>query len=283
MFANGDRSADPDHAVALAVAAEQAGYESLWAVQHVVMPVAHASRYPYSADGTVPGGVAVAIPDPLVWLAYVAAATSTIGLATGVLVLPQLNALVVAKQAATLDRLSRGRCLLGVGVGWLREEFEALGAAFEGRGARLDEQLAVLRAAWADDIVAHHGPTMTFAGLAVEPKPLGRRIPIIVGGHTPAAVRRAARLGDGFFPLGVRGAALGEMVGDLRRRVVEAGRADGAVGVTADAPRTPEEARVIVETGVERVVVNAPAVPAGALPDALAERLADVRRALTGA
>ena len=145
MFVNGDRGAGPEHAAALAIAAESGGFESLWAVQHVVMPVNHRSRYPYSSAGTVPGGVAVAIPDPLVWLSFVAAITTKIRLATGVLVLPQQHALVVAKQAASLDRLSGGRLMLGVGAGWLREEFEVLGARFDGRGALMDEQIAVMR------------------------------------------------------------------------------------------------------------------------------------------
>src|ERR1700733_23669 len=163
MFANGGRSAEPDHAIGLAQAAEAAGYESLWAVQHVVIPIATSSRYPYSSGGAIPGGSGVAIPDPLVWLAYIASATTRIGLATGVLVLPQQPALVVAKQAATLDRLSGGRLTLGVGAGWLRQEFDALGMAFEGLGHLLDEQIEVLRAAWSPGKALFEETSIPFA------------------------------------------------------------------------------------------------------------------------
>ena len=148
MFANGARSAESDHALVLVQAAEHVGYESLWAVQHVVMPIGHASRYPYSDAGTVPGGTSVAIPDPLVWLAWAGALTSSIALATGVVVLPQQHPLVVAKQVATLDRLTGGRVILGVGAGWLREEFAALDSDFDMRGARMDEAIEVKRRAW---------------------------------------------------------------------------------------------------------------------------------------
>jgi probable F420-dependent oxidoreductase len=280
MFANGDRSAEPEHALELARNAEALGFESLWAVQHVVMPVDHVSKYPYSPGGAIPGGAPVAIPDPFVWLAYAAAVTTDIRLATGVVVLPQQHALVVAKQVATLDRLSGGRVILGVGAGWLREEFEALGAQFEGRGGLLDEQIEVLRAAWSDGNVEHVGPRLSFAEVAVEPKPIQKPVPVVIGGHTKRAIHRAARIGDGFFPLGARGDALAAMVGELRRSAIEFDRDPDAVEVTADAPRTAEQARTIRDLGVHRVIVNAPAVPTTELRAALEARLADVARLL---
>ena len=273
MFANGSRSAEPAHATELARAAEAAGYESLWAVQHVVMPMQHTSRYPYAAEGAVPGGSQVAIPDPFVWLGFAAAVTSTILLATGVVIAPQQHALVLAKQAATLDRLSSGRLMLGVGAGWLREEFDALAAPFDGRGALLDEQIDVLRAAWTQPIVAHNGPRMSFSGLAVEPKPVQRTIPIVVGGHTTAAIRRAGRTGDGFFPLAARGPDLARLVATMREVATSHGRDATAIEVTADAPRTAEQATVIDQLGIDRVVINAPDVPTEALGAALAAKL----------
>ena len=190
MFVNGGRSAEAEHAGALAVLAEELGYESLWAVQHVVMPVGHASQYPYSNSGTVPGGHAIAIPDPLVWLAWVGALTSRIRLATGVLVLPQQHPLVVAKQVATLDRLTGGRVILGVGAGWLREEFEALGAGFEDRGGRFEESIEVLRRAWSPGPTDFGGEHVEFAPVHVEPKP-DAPVTIVVGGHSVAAARVA--------------------------------------------------------------------------------------------
>lgn len=142
MFANGAAASEPDRAAELAVEAESLGFESLWAVQHIVIPVRYGSRYPYSSKGTIAGGNDVAIPDPLIWLSYVAARTQLIRLATGVLILPQQHPLVVAKQVATLDRLS-----VGLGAGWLAEEFRAVGQVFARRGTRLDEGIEVLRAA----------------------------------------------------------------------------------------------------------------------------------------
>ena len=134
MGANVGAFAEPDNAVALARAAESAGFDSLWTFEHVVVPHSFGSTYPYSASGKSPGLLNTAMPDPMVWLAYVAAATSTIKLGTGILILPQRNPVVMAKQAATLDVMSGGRLRLGVGVGWLREEFDALGVPFERRG-----------------------------------------------------------------------------------------------------------------------------------------------------
>ena len=148
-FANTGPMVEPAVAVAFARAAEAAGFESIWTVEHVVVPTEYASPYPYSPTGKMPGTVDSPIPDPLIWLTYVAAATSAIRLATGILVLPQRNPVVLAKETATLDQLSGGRLLLGIGVGWLKEEFDAIGVPFAERGARTDE--AVTRAARAVD------------------------------------------------------------------------------------------------------------------------------------
>jgi hypothetical protein len=126
---------EPAAAHRVARAAEAAGFESLITVEHVVWPTRYDSRYPYSPDGRLPGGPGTLLPDPLIWMAHVAAATTTLRLITGVLVVPQRNPLVLAKQVATLDHLSGGRICLGIGVGWLREEFDALGVPFERRGA----------------------------------------------------------------------------------------------------------------------------------------------------
>ncbi len=278
MFANGAAAAEPEHAATLAVAAERAGYDSLWAVQHVVMPVEHASEYPYSASGTVPGGTAVAIPDPLVWLAWAGAQTSTILLATGVLVLPQQHPLVVAKQAATLDRLTGGRLLLGLGAGWLQEEFAALASDFDGRGPRMEECMQVLRLAGEPGPLEFHGTHIDFAPVWVEPKP-ARRIPLVIGGHTTAAARRAGRLADGFFPLSCQGEALTKLVGIVREAAEAAGRDPRAIEITVDAPRTAEDAAVQRALDVDRVVVNAPHVPTGELAAALASKLAATREA----
>ena len=132
----------------LAGSAEKAGFESIWTVDHVVVPSGYRSRYPYDPSGRLPSGEDAPFPDPLIWLAYVAGTTSTIRLATGILILPQRNPLVLAKELATLDYLSSGRVTLGVGIGWLKEEFEALGIPFERRGERTEESIAAMRALW---------------------------------------------------------------------------------------------------------------------------------------
>jgi probable F420-dependent oxidoreductase len=280
MFANGARSAEPEHAAALARAAEAAGFESLWAVQHIVVPVEHDSEYPYSESGTIPGGPFVAVPEPLVWLAYVAAVTTRIRLATGILILPEQHPLVVAKQVATLDRLCGGRFSLGVGAGWLREEFDAVGAVFDGRGARMDEAIGVMRRAWAERVAVSDGPAYAHGPVAVEPKPVNGAVPIVIGGHTPAAARRAGRLGDGFFPLAVYGEDLRRLVLEVRRHAEEAGRDPLAVEISADPPRHEADAEVLQELGVARVIVNAPHAETAELPERLEQRLAKVRTLL---
>ena len=145
MFANTGPFVEPDAAVELAQAAEAAGCESIWTVEHVVVPAGYASQYPYAKDGRMPGGREdFDIPDPLIWLSYVAAATNKIRLATGVMIMPQRNPLVTAKAVATLERLSKGRMILGIGSGWLEEEFDALGISFDDRGDRTDEYLEAM-------------------------------------------------------------------------------------------------------------------------------------------
>jgi probable F420-dependent oxidoreductase len=150
MFANTGFGSSPDGAVNIAQAAEAGGFEALWTVEHVVVPSGYESKYPYDPSGKMAGGAeAFDLPDPLIWLAYVAAATERIRLATGILILPQRNVVITAKEIATLDHLSGGRVTLGVGAGWLAEEFAALGVPFEDRGKRLDEYIDTLRELWA--------------------------------------------------------------------------------------------------------------------------------------
>jgi len=282
MFANGARAAEPVHAAVLVSAAERVGFESLWAVQHVVMPIGHASSYPYSDSRTVPGGTSVAIPDPLVWLAWAGALTSTIALATGVLVLPQQHPLVVAKQVATLDRLSGGRGILGVGAGWLREEYAALDADFDDRGPRMDEAIEAMRRAWEAGPAEFRGDHLSFEAVDVEPKPT-RSVPIVIGGHSPAAARRAGRLADGFFPLACQGERLEELVAIVRRSAADAGRDPAIIEMTVDAPRTDADAETQMRLGVTRVVVNAPHVATADVTAALEERLAAVQERFANA
>src|SRR5690349_5290527 len=224
MFANVGPLGTPDVAVGFAHVAEECGFESLWTVEHVVVPSGYQSQYPYSEDGRMPGGESAPIPDPLVWLSYIAGVTNTIRLGTGILILPQRNPLVLAKELATLDLLSRGRVELGVGVGWLREEFDALGIPFERRGARTDEYVDVLRRVWREPETAYDGEFTRFAPVKSFPKPArADGIPVHIGGHTDVSARRAGRIGDGYFP-GRTGEDLEHLLAVMRAAARDAGR-----------------------------------------------------------
>src|SRR5712675_1142224 len=156
---------DPEGARRLVRLAEAAGFDSVFAVEHVVFPDNYTSVYPYAPGGRLPGGPSAKFPDPLIWLTWVAAATTRLRFMTAVLILPQRNPLVLAKEVATLDHLTGGRISLGIGVGWLKEEFEALGVPFEHRGARTDECIAAMRALWARDDASYDGRFVSFRGM----------------------------------------------------------------------------------------------------------------------
>ena len=200
FFAVGiDASTEPQVLRTVAMAAERLGFATLWAPEHVVLVEEYASQYPYSS-GKFPGPPDTPIADPFVTLAYAAACTSTIRLGTGICLVPEHNPLVLAKTAATLDRLSRGRFILGAGVGWLAEEFQALGIPFEHRGARTREYIEVMRRLWTERSSTHHGRFVDFAGVLSYPKPAGdKAIPVWFGGESPAALRRVATYGDGWI------------------------------------------------------------------------------------
>lgn len=192
---------DPGSALEITKIADEVGFESVWGGEHVIFPAKIESSYPYTADGKVPATKDTPIPDPLIWLAYVAAAAPTMRLGTCILILPQRNPLVLAKELATLDHLSGGRVELGIGVGWLKEEFDALGVPWERRGRRNDEYVEALRTIWSGQEVEYHGEFVDFDPLTCTPQPAqGADIPILVGGDTDVAIRRAARLADGYFP-----------------------------------------------------------------------------------
>jgi probable F420-dependent oxidoreductase len=255
MFANAGPSSEPEYAIAVAQLCEQLGFESIWTVEHVVVPSGYQSQYPYSDNGRMPGGEDVPIPDPLIWLAFVAAATKSIRLATGILILPQRNPVILAKEIATLDRLSGGRVELGVGVGWLEEEFDALGVPFAERGKRTDEYIEVLRKLWREPESTHQGSFTAFAPLKSYPKPAAKEgPPIHIGGHTPAAARRAGRLGDGFFP-GRTGEDLDSLLDIMRKTAVDAGRNPDAIEVTSGGGLDLDAVLKAADLGVDRYVV----------------------------
>ena len=256
-YCNTGRYTDPARAVELMQAGEAAGFESAWTVEHTVIPHGYQSAYPYSETGKIPGGDGdFDLPDPLIWMAYVAAATTRMKFATGVVILPQHNPVILAKQVATLDAMSHGRVLLGVGVGWLREEFEALGATFSERGARTDEYIAVMRELWSADAPSFSGKFFRFSRAYMRPKPPGGSVPIIIGGHSTFAAIRAGRLGDGFFP--ARGYTP-ELLALVRQTARDAGRDPEAIEITASLPDSLDDLPALAKAGVRRVLVPASA------------------------
>ena len=241
-FVGSGPMAQPGMAADLAQAAEELGFTAMWMPEHVVIPIAMQSPYPYSPDGKLPAaGMTADAPDPLMWLAFVAARTSRIQLCTGVLVLGQRNPLIVAKEAATLDVLSQGRAVLGIGGGWLAEEFEALNVPFGERGRRMDEYVAVMRALWAEHPTSFHGEFTNFDQCVSLPHPVQvGGIPIVVGGDSARAARRAGELGNGWFPGIPNPSTLGPLGDRMRKAAEQAGRDPDAISLqtswTNDAP-----------------------------------------------
>jgi probable F420-dependent oxidoreductase len=259
-------TADPRWMAPFARHLEACGFESVVVVEHTVLATQYDSVYPYDRSGRVELAADCPIPDPLDLLSFLAGHTDRLGLATGVLVLPNHHPVVLAKRAATVDVLSGGRLRLCVGVGWLREEIEACGTDFGSRGRRADEQLAVLRALWDDrpEGVSHHGEFFQFDNAVCSPKPVaGQHLPVHIGGHSKAAARRAGRFGDGFQPLGVTGAQLDALLALTRDEAVAVGRnpADIEVSLGHSVNKIDSErAERLAAQGADRLVLAMPPI-----------------------
>ena len=267
-------TADPDWMTTFAVGAEQLGYDSLYTVEHVVVPTVYDENYPYSESGRMPLPADCPIPDPLDLLAFLAGRTERILLGTGVVVGPHHHPLILAKRLATIDRLSGGRMLLGVGVGWMREELESTGVDFSTRGRRLDEILAAMRAVWADDVSGFDGEFFSFTDVRSEPRPVqAGGVPIHIGGHSEAAARRAGRYGDGFHPLGLDDDELVARWALARRTAEDAGRDPDALELcTTLFVGSVDEAAVdhAASLGVSRIVCSTASADWSRLSDELA-------------
>lgn len=256
-FGNTGPFVEPTAAASLGRAAEAHGIDSIWTVEHVIVPKEYESTYPYSANGKMPGGHESPIPDPLIWLTWIGAATTRLKLATGIVILPQRNPAVLAKEVATLDQLTSGRMILGIGVGWLEEEFDALGVPFEKRGARTDEYMAALRTLWASDDATFHGEFVHYDGISMNPKPAAGHVPIHIGGHSARAARRAGEHGDGFFP---GKGDLPMLIDVVHQTAADAGRDPASIEITASHPGLfGEDPGAAVEEaeawGVHRLVI----------------------------
>jgi probable F420-dependent oxidoreductase len=252
LFAiNSHACAEPEAAARIGTLAERLGYDSLWAGEHVVIPSPRVDPSPMEPDEP--------ILDPLVALAHVAAHTERIKLGTGIIILPQRNPLVLAKQVASLDVLSGGRLILGIGVAYLEPEMRAIGVPMEGRGARADEYLAAMRALWEQDAPSFSGRYVNFDGIDAHPRPVQRPLPVVVGGHTRAAHRRAARSADGWYGFMVGLRAMAEQRELMRAAIEESGRERPLHVSVTPARRLDEDAvRAYAELGVDRLIVALP-------------------------
>ncbi|MEZ7981142.1 MAG: LLM class F420-dependent oxidoreductase [Myxococcota bacterium] len=192
---------DAGYVIPLVEMLEEVGIEIVWTVEHVIMADNYEPLYPYSDDGRAPTSPDTLMPDPLEWLAFAAARTDRMNLGTAVIIASQHSAAILAKRVATLDALSGGRVRLGVGLGWQREEYEAIGVPYRDRGRRLDETLEAMRVLWKDDLATYQGKHVSFENVHMDTKPAnGVSVPILIGGSSDFAARRAGRLGDGWYP-----------------------------------------------------------------------------------
>lgn len=250
---------------AVAMAAEAAGFATLWSGEHVVLVDQPLSRYPYSADGRISVPADADWLDPLLSLTFAAAVTNRITVGTGVLLLPEHNPVLVAKQAATLDVLSAGRLTLGIGVGWSAEEFAALGVPFDRRGQRAAEYVTAMRRLWSDDVASFAGEFASFDAIRVNPKPVReRRIPVVVGGNSDAALRRVAAFGDGWYGFNLTVAAAAERIEWLAAECRRVGRSMTELSVAvALTDGEPGAVRDLDRAGVTELVLvgAAPADP----------------------
>ena len=255
----GNGNATPELMRALGPAVEERGFESIWVAEHVVLFDDYESSYPYSPDGKFPGGADSGLLEPLTALTYLAAITDRVRLGTGICLVPQRNPVYTAKQVADLDNLSGGRVDFGVGMGWLREEFEAVAMPFERRGRRGDEHLAVMRSLWTEEVSEHRGELYDLPPCRLYPKPVQQpHPPIHVGGESDAALRRVARLGQGWFSFGRRADALAEPLARLDELLAAAGRSRADIELTVCPylePVTPEAVGQYAAAGVDRLVV----------------------------
>ncbi len=245
--------------IAAAQTAERLGYESVWRPDHLVLPVKPTATYPYREDGVAPLDAGWPIVDALTAFAFISAVTSTILMGTAVYILPLRHPIVTARTVLGIDRLSRGRMLLGIGVGWLEDEFRIAGQDFKSRGARTDEIIQILKKLWTESEPAFHGKYYDFDPVKFEPKPYANpHPPIIVGGETEAALRRAARLGDGWYGVSHDPEKMQEFRDHLLALRRGYGREHEPFEISVNAPRDLDADAVAryEEAGTDRVVIT---------------------------
>ncbi|HTT76784.1 MAG TPA: LLM class F420-dependent oxidoreductase [Candidatus Binataceae bacterium] len=242
--------------------AEALGFESAWIGEHLIIPVKSESKYPYSKDGAFPAPLNVPFHDPMLALTYAAAVTSKIKLATGVFVVPLRNAITTAKSVASLDVLSNGRVIFGVGVGWWAEEFAVTGASFKDRALKTREYIELMKELWTKDEPSYHGKTISVEGVRFYPKPIQKpHPPIVVGGTSDLAIKRTVRYGDGWYAVARSLDETRELIRKLREAERGANRSkpvEVTVSLRTGHPLTLDEVREMAEMGVERTLVGSP-------------------------
>jgi probable F420-dependent oxidoreductase len=220
--------------LSVATLAESLGFDSLWVTDHIAIPATSTSAYPYSADHKPPWPSNIIYLDAFTVLGWVGAVTRRVRLGTSVIVLPMRPPLIVAKTVGTLDYLTGGRMILGVGAGWLKEEFDLLGQPFVRRGQRMREAIGILRACWANDPVGFEGDFYRLPAFGMDPKPpQGARLPVLAGGESDVALRRVADICDGWHPLNLTPDQYGERLLVLGRYLAAAGRSMDDLLLTA--------------------------------------------------
>jgi probable F420-dependent oxidoreductase len=240
----------------VAEGAEARGISTIWVGEHVVLFGDYQSQYPYAEDGRIPLMKGGGLLEPMVTLTYLSARTTTVRLGTAMLLLPQRNPVYVAKEVSTLDWLSGGRVDLGVGVGWLKEEFDALNVPWERRGRRTDEYLEVLRTLWTDETSSYRGELYDLPACEMFPKPVQPQLPVHIGGETPAAMRRAARLGQGWHTFNRSPEQLAAGLAELDEHLEAAGRQRSDLRITVCPyfnALTPEDVEGYAQAGADAV------------------------------
>ncbi len=256
-------TARPELLTQVAKKAEELNFESVWIPEHLAIPVSINSPYPYSEDGKFPGGPNAALHDPFVALSFVAACTEKIKLGTGVFVLPLRNPLAVAKAAASVDVLSQGRLLFGIGVGWLEEEFQATGMNFQDRAPRGREWVKILKALWTEETPEYDGRFHSFEPIGFNPKPVQKpHPPIIFGGETRAALKRTAALGDGWYGVRYTPESVKPQLALLKELTQQAGRdfseIEISVGFEPGTAMSLDNVKQFQDAGVHRLMTFAP-------------------------
>ena len=235
--------------------AESAGIESVWTFEHVVIPTKYESVYPYKRDGKIPMAPETWLVDPLISLSHVAASTKTIRLGTGVNIFPQTNPMLFAKQVASLDALSSGRVELGIGIGWLAEEYEAMGTPFKRRGARFDDYLSAVKKVWSGDVVEHRSEFLSWHDFKSFPLPAQRpHPPILIGGTSTKTLKRVVESAQGWYAPSSR--ELPDGIAKLKELARSAGRPFSTIGLTTswNVKREPDALTMFEDLGIDRVV-----------------------------